>query len=189
GRPGARRWPGSGRWKASARSGARERPARSRRAGGGSVSGVKQGLFLRIGEFSRRRYRFVFLVALLVTVVSVWLGGRLTLDGDVLNLVPRNNRVINTFREALQDFGSLDYFLLLAEARRGQSVEELQDFADHVAEELQHVPSIQYVEHKIDISGPFFSFFRTNQILFLPPSKLDELAAKFTDAAIRERVR
>jgi len=153
------------------------------------MPGVKQGLFLRIGEFSRRRYRFVFLVALLVTVVSVWLGGRLTLDGDVLNLVPRNNRVINTFREALQDFGSLDYFLLLAEARRGQSVEELQDFADHVAEELQHVPSIQYVEHKIDISGPFFSFFRTNQILFLPPSKLDELAAKFTDAAIRERVR
>ncbi|PYT14759.1 MAG: hypothetical protein DMF51_08030, partial [Acidobacteria bacterium] len=153
------------------------------------MPGVKQGLFLRIGEFSRRRYRIVFLVALLVTVVSVWLGGRLTLDGDVLNLVPRNNRVINTFREALQDFGSLDYFLLLAEARRGQSVEELQDFADHVAEELQHVPSIQYVEHKIDISGPFFSFFRTNQILFLPPSKLDELAAKFTDAAIRERVR
>src|SRR2546422_406940 len=130
-----------------------------------------------------------FLATLLITLASAWLGGRLTLDGDVLNLVPRNNRVINTFREALQDFGSLDYFLLLLEARRGQTVDELQDFADHVAEELQHVPSIQYVEHKIDISGPFFSFFRTNQILFLPPSKLDELAAKFTDAAIRERVK
>jgi len=153
------------------------------------MPGVKQGLFLRIGEFSRRRYRVVFLATLLVTLVSVWLGGRLTLDGDVLNLVPRNNRVINTFREALQDFGSLDYFLLLIEARKGQSVEELQDFADRVAEELQHAPSIQYVEHKIDTSGPFFSFFRTNQILFLPPSKLDELAAKFTDGAIRERVR
>src|SRR5207247_8144239 len=124
--------------------------------------GLKQGLFLRIEEFSRTHYRLVFLVAVVLVLVSLYLGSRLSLDGDVLNLVPRNNRVISTFREALADFGSLDYFLLLAEARRGQSVEELQDFADHVAEELQHVPSIQYVEHKIDISGPFFSFFRTN---------------------------
>jgi len=153
------------------------------------MAGVKQGLFLRIGEFSRRRYRVVFLITLLVSLVSVWLGGQLRLDGDVLNLVPRNNRVINTFREALQDFGSLDYFLLLVESRKGQSVEELQDFADHVAEELQRVPSIQYVEHKIDTSGPFFSFFRTNQILFLPPSKLGDLEAKFTDGAIRNQVR
>src|SRR5438093_10680160 len=40
-----------------------------------------------------------------------------------------------------------------------------------------------------DTSDPFFSFFRNNQILFLSPSKLSDLAAKFSDHAIRDQVR
>jgi hypothetical protein len=151
--------------------------------------GIKQGLFLRIEEFSRTNYRLVFLVTAVLVLVSMYLGTRLSLDGDVLNLVPRDNRVINTFREALSDFGSLDYLLLLVEARSGQTVEELQDYADVLAARLQTVSSIRYVEHKIDTAGPFFSFFRTNQILFLPPSKLPELAARFSDGAIHEQVK
>jgi hypothetical protein len=151
--------------------------------------GVKQGLFLRIEELARRHYRFVFLVTLLMVALSIYLGSHLSLDGDILNLVPRENRAVNTFRDALKDFGSLDYLLLLVEARPGQSAEDLEDFADRLAERLQKVGSIQYVEHKIETSGPFFDFFRRNQVLFLPPGKLQELAAKFTDQAIRERVR
>jgi hypothetical protein len=151
--------------------------------------GVKQGLFLRIEDFARRRYRLVFLAALLLVLASIYLGTRLTLDGDVLNLAPRNNRVVNTFREALQDFGSLDYLLVLVSAREGQGVEDLQAFAEVLAERLQALPSIQYVEHRIDTSGPFFAFFRWNQTLFLPADRIPELAAKFSDAAIRDRVR
>jgi len=149
----------------------------------------KQGLFLRIEEFSRRRYRLVFLVTLLLCVGSSLLGRRLSLDADVMNLVPRHNPVIRTFREALTDFGSIDYLLLLVEARDGQGAEDLQEFADILASKVSALPSVRYVEYKIDTSGPFFSFFRTHQILFLPPDRLPELRAKFTDAAIRERVR
>jgi predicted RND superfamily exporter protein len=153
------------------------------------MAGVKQGLFLRIEELARRRYRLVFLVTILLCVFSLFLGRHLTLDGDVLNLVPKNNRVISTFREALKDFGSLDYLLLLAESRKGQTVDELQEFADLLAARLQAIPDIEYVEHRIDTTGPFFSFFRTNQILFLPPAKLDDLRARFTDPAIRAQVK
>ncbi len=149
----------------------------------------KQGLFLHIEEFARRRYRLVFLVTLLLVLASILLGRRITLDGDVLNLVPQNNRVINTFRQALKGFGSLDYLLLLVTAREGQSLEDLQDFADLLAEHLKRSRLVEYVEHKIDTSGPFFAFFRTNQVLFLPPDKLGELSAKFDDRAIFDRVR
>ncbi|HKB08484.1 MAG TPA: MMPL family transporter [Candidatus Polarisedimenticolia bacterium] len=152
-------------------------------------AGLKQGLFLRIEEFSRTHYRLVFLVTTLLVLVSLYLGTLLSLDGDVLNLVPRNNRVVSTFREALSDFGSLDYLLVLVEARPGQPAEEIPEYADVLASRLATVPSIRYVEHKVDTSGPFFSFFRNNQILFLPPSKLSDLAAKFSDHAIRAQVR
>ncbi|HEU4402441.1 MAG TPA: MMPL family transporter [Candidatus Polarisedimenticolia bacterium] len=151
--------------------------------------GGKQGLFLRIEEFARQRYRLVFLVSLLFVLVSIYLGSRLSLDGDVMNLVPANNRVVNTFKGAIRDFGGLDYLILLVEAREGQGTEDLQEFADLAAARLQGIPSIRYVEYKVDTSGPFFSFFRKNQILFLPPARLDELAARFGDKAIHERVR
>ena len=153
------------------------------------MAGVKQGLFLRIESLARRRYRLVFLVTIALCLASLFLGRHLTLDGDVLNLVPKNNRVISTFREALADFGSLDYLLLLAEARKGQTVDELQEYVDLLAARLQKVPEIEYVEHRIDTTGPFFSFFRTNQILFLPPAKIDDLEARFTDPAIRAQVK
>lgn len=151
--------------------------------------GVKQGLFLRIEELARQHYRSVFLVTLLLVAVSLLLGTQLELDGDILNLVPKHNRAVNTFKEALQDFGSLDYLLVLVEARPGQGAEELQDFADLLADDLQSLPSIEYVEYKIDTSGPFFEFFRRNQILFLPPDRIDELSARLTDEAIEAQVR
>lgn len=152
------------------------------------MRGIKQGLFLRIEDFARRRYGIVFLVTLLLVALSLYLGSRLSLDGDVLSLLPKNNRAINTFRGALNEFGGLDYLLLLVEAREGQSVEDLEAYADLLAERLQKVPGIRYVEHRIDTSGPFFDFFRKNQILFLPPSRLPELSAKFSDEGIRARV-
>jgi predicted RND superfamily exporter protein len=150
---------------------------------------VKQGLFLRIEEFARRRYRLVFLVTLLLVLTSILLGRRLSLDGDVMNLVPRSNRTVNTFRAALQDFGSLDFLLLLLETRQGQGDEDLRDFADRVADRLRGIPSVSYVEHRIDTSGPFFAFFRANQVLFLPPDQVGRLGAKLSDGAIHAQVR
>ncbi|HUD70915.1 MAG TPA: MMPL family transporter, partial [Dongiaceae bacterium] len=162
---------------------------------------VKQGLFLRIESFARRRYRLVFIGTLFLVLASIAIGRRLRLDGDVLNLVPKNNQTVNTFKEALTDFGSLDYLLLLVEAPHpavaggepgeeddGQALEDLQSYADLLAARLQGLPTIRYVEHKLDTSGPFFEFLRRNQVLFLPPAQVDALAARFTDDAIRTRV-
>ncbi|HZN04966.1 MAG TPA: MMPL family transporter [Candidatus Polarisedimenticolia bacterium] len=191
------------------------------------MAGVKKGLFLRIEDFARRRYAVVFAVTALLVLASILLGKRLRLDGDILNLVPKGNRVVNTFREALQDFGSLDYLLVLLEAPKpakqgspapppdpagtraegeptapdefvpaepedeeddSQAVEELQAFADILAARLQALPSVRYVEYKLDTRGPFFDFLRRNQMLFLPPSKLGEVAAKFSDHGIETQL-
>ncbi|HYV86320.1 MAG TPA: MMPL family transporter [Patescibacteria group bacterium] len=180
------------------------------------MTGGKQGLFLRIESFARRRYGLVFGTTIVLVVVSTLLGLRLHLDGDILNLVPKHNRAVNTFKEAVVDFGSLDYLLLLIEAPpraaagsvtaaaagtagaaadpaadpadEGHGVEDLQTYAELLAGRLQKLPSIRYVEYKLDTSGPLFDFLRRNQVLFLPPSRIDDLAAKFSDTAIRQRL-
>jgi uncharacterized protein len=150
---------------------------------------IKQGLFLRIENYARIHYRRVFLVTLLLVAISVFLGSKLTLDGDVLALLPKDNRPINTFRNALKDFGGLDYLLVVVEAQQGQTAEDLQEYADLIAARLQKIRDIRYVEHRLDTSGPFFDFFRKNELLFLPPEKLPELEARFSDKGIRARVK
>ena len=150
---------------------------------------LKQGLFLHIEKLARMHPRRVFLATLLLVAASIWLGSHLTLDGDVLALLPRENRPINTFRNALKDFGGLDYLLVVLEAKRGQNADDLQEFADAMAARLQRIPDIRYVEHRLDTSGPFFEFFRKNELLFLPPDKLPELEARFSDEGIRRRVK
>jgi predicted RND superfamily exporter protein len=209
------------------------------------MAGGKKGLFLRIEDFARRRYGVVFAVTAVLVLASTLIGKRLRLDGDILNLVPKGNRVVNTFRQSLQDFGSLDYLLVLLEAPKrskpataaaaraaaaapaapappaatggagpadgaagpgdvmtedgfvpadsdaeeddSQAIEDLQAFADILAARLQALPSVRYVEYKLDTRGPFFDFLRRNQMLFLPPAKLDAVAEKFSDAGIERQ--
>ena len=67
--------------------------------------GRKQRILLRIERFSRERWRVVFLAALVVFATSIWLGSRIRLESDVLNLIPRGNRQVDTFRTALREIG------------------------------------------------------------------------------------
>src|SRR5262245_45920890 len=98
--------------------------------------GRKQRILLRIERFSRERWRLVFLGALIVFVACSWLGSRIKLESDVLNLIPRGNRQVDTFRQALHDFGSIDYLIVLLEAGKDEGPDELEDFADALADKL-----------------------------------------------------
>ena len=70
-------------------------------------SGGRRGILLRIERFSRERFRVVFLASLVVFVAASWLATRIKLESDVLNLIPKGNRQVDTFRDALHEFGAL----------------------------------------------------------------------------------
>ena len=62
-----------------------------------------------IERFSRERFRLVFVASLIIFVASSWLATRIRLESEVLNLIPHGDRQVDTFREALHEFGSIDY--------------------------------------------------------------------------------
>lgn len=150
----------------------------------------KQRLLLRVESFSRRRYRLVFLCTVLAMAVSGLLGSRLDLESDVLELVPRGNRKIDTFKVALRDFGSIDYLMVLLEAGEGEGPDELEDFADLFAEKLHgETDLIQSVEYRFQPDAGFLKLFSENALLFLPPKQLPDVAQKLSDAAIERQFR
>lgn len=150
----------------------------------------KQRFLLKIESFSRRRYRLVFLIVLLAVAASACFGSRLRLESDFLQLFPKGNRRIDTFKAALRDFGSIDYLMVLLDAGAGDGPDELEDFADVLVEELSaRSDVVQSVEYRFQPDAEFLKLFSENALLFLPPSKLPEVAEKLTDEAILARFR
>ncbi len=151
--------------------------------------GSRQRLLLRIERFSRERYKVVFLVAFLAVVAASWLGSRIKIESDLLKLIPVGNVQVDTLKEALKDFGSIDYLLVLMEATGEAGPDELETYADAFAEQLERNEElIEFVDHRFTLDEGFLDLFYDNAILFLEPERLDELAGRLTDEAIIEQV-
>lgn len=151
--------------------------------------GRKQGLLLRVERFSRQHYKLVFVLAALALVAGSWLGSRLELESNVLDLIPEGNRQVDTFKAALADFGAIDYLVVLVDAQEGQSAEDLQDFADLFAENLRaREDLVELVDKGFRLDEDFVDLLYGHALLFLPPDRLPELADKLTDEAIREQL-
>jgi predicted RND superfamily exporter protein len=152
--------------------------------------GRKQGLLLRVERFSREHWRMVFLLAALAIVVGFGLSSVLKLESDVLALIPRGNPKIDTFKAALEDFGSFDLLLVLLEAEGEAGPEELEDFADRYAGRLEGLSrEISWVEYKIAPDDALFDLLSRNALLFVPPEQMATLAERLSDAGIRRKIR
>jgi len=101
--------------------------------------GNKHRILLAVERFSRNHYRIVFLAAFVALVVGAWLGSKLELESNILALIPAGNRQVDTFRTALEEFGSIDYLMVLVEAGPEHGPDEIEDFADRFAERLEGV--------------------------------------------------
>lgn len=146
----------------------------------------RAGLFLRIGEFAARRKGFVFLATTLLVFLAVLLSMRLHLDTDILALVPRGNPKVDAFKSSLNDFGGIDYLLVLMEAPEGRSAEDYEEFADAFANRLEAVPEVQAVEYRVGGNDALLELFRRHALLFLPPAEIPALERRLSEKGIRE---
>jgi len=154
-----------------------------------SKFGHKHRILLAIERFSRHHYGIVFLMALVALIGGVWLGSKIELESNVLALIPEGNRQVDTLKIALEDFGSIDFLLVLLEAGEDEGPDELEDFADLFAERLEQLEDlVDHVEYRFELDGEFLELFYRNAVLFLPPERLAELEAKLADEAILERL-
>src|SRR5262245_66588633 len=110
--------------------------------------GRKERILLGIERYSRERWGVVLGVAFALFAVCSFIGSRVKLESDVLSLIPRGNRQVDTFREALHEFGSIDYLIVLLGAAPEEGPDEIEDFADSFAEKLRQrtdlVESVEY---------------------------------------------
>jgi hypothetical protein len=142
----------------------------------------------RLALFARQRYRLVFTAFGVLALVSALLITRLSFDTDMLNLLPRNNPVVHSYIETLQDFGSQAFLLVAIEIPEGAVVDPYETLADDLAGRLQKVPELRNVQHRIGDPVELLQTFFPKSLLFLDPKGRDRMAEKLRDDAIRQRV-
>ncbi len=141
----------------------------------------------RVAFFARRRYRAVFLVTAVLVGLSLALAARLRFDTDVLALLPKDDPAVNSFREALEEFGSVDYLLVAVRVPEGVPLDPYESYVDRLGEALAGLDAIDEVEYRIGELEHLLEAFLPKALLFLDPEGLDRIAERLADERLRER--
>ena len=141
-----------------------------------------------LADLCLRRSKQIIIGALIVAALAVVAASRLTFDPDLLNLIPQNNKQVNDFRKVLRDMGTIDYHIVIVNLPTGRDVHEYDSLIDAIANGYKKDPRIEDVTYKIPNPLDFVEVILPKALLFLTPAELDQVAAKLSDAGIRESV-
>ncbi|MEO8033910.1 MAG: MMPL family transporter [Acidobacteriota bacterium] len=130
----------------------------------------------------------IVLAFIVLTIAALLAATRLSFDPDLLNLIPQKNRQVNEFRKVLKDMGTIDYHIVVMTMPKDHDVHEYDSLITAIAEGYRKSDKIEEVSYKIPNPLDFIDVVLPRALLFLSPAELDQVAAKLTDAGIRESV-
>ncbi|HEY8131982.1 MAG TPA: MMPL family transporter [Thermoanaerobaculia bacterium] len=135
-----------------------------------------------------RRSKQIILIAVIVAIAAVIAASRLTFDPDLLNLIPQKNKQVNDFRKVLRDMGTIDYHIVIVNLPPGRDVHDYESLIESIAEGYRKNPRVEDVTYRIPNPLDFVEVILPRALLFLTPAELNEVAAKLSDAGVRESV-
>jgi predicted RND superfamily exporter protein len=145
-------------------------------------------LLRRLAAFSHRRYRLVLAVAAVLVAAGIGLASRLRFDTDVLHLLPQDDPQVRVFMETLEEFGSVDYLLVVMRIPEGAVLDPYQSFADRLGGSLETLPEMELVSYRLGDPEELLQKFLPKAVLFLDEAGRTELASRLTDEGIQRRV-
>jgi uncharacterized protein len=147
-----------------------------------------QAFLHRVTELLLRRPKAVLAVALAVVVLFGLAATRLRLDPDVLNLIPRNNREVNEFRDLLRETGTLDFHVVVVELPKGAEPSTYFPLLDSIGEGLAKSKNVESVTWRIPDVFAAIDRVLPYSMLVLTPAQLDQVAQKLSDDGIRTAI-
>ncbi len=128
------------------------------------------------------------MVAALLVVLCVSSATTLQFDTEVLNLLPDDDPVVTTFRSTIDDFGSLDYLLVLVRLPEGQPLDPYLSFVDELGSSMEELEEIDYVEYDLGELLELFELFSAHAFVYLDEEGREEVARRLTDDGLRLQI-
>lgn len=137
-------------------------------------------LLQRFGRFAGRRWGVVFAAAAAFVFASIVATSRLEFQTDVLDLLPKHDPVVSTFRETLEHFGSIDVLLVVVRIPEQANLDSYEAFADRLGERLETMPDFEYVDYRIGDPDELLRRLLPNALLFLDAEALATLEPRLS---------
>ncbi|MCP3136438.1 efflux RND transporter permease subunit [Pyxidicoccus xibeiensis] len=120
-----------------------------------------------VAAHNHRRPARALLLAVVLAAVGGLLARGLSLNANLVDLLPESFQSVQDVREMERRFGALGWVVVVGE---GGDAESLQRFADDLTPRLEALPGIRYVESKRPSA-----FFRDRALYFLSEEDLKEV--------------
>ncbi|WP_224249279.1 efflux RND transporter permease subunit [Hyalangium gracile] len=137
-----------------------------------------------LGQLADANYRRPWLaltIALLLSAAGVFFARGLSLDANLVSLLPRSFQSVEDLRELEQRFGGLGWVVVVGE---GGDPESLRRFADELAPKLEALPDIRFVE----VRRPG-TFFQDHALYYLSLDDLQEVERRLEARLTYEKQR
>ena len=125
-------------------------------------------------------------LALVSWIAAGLLASQVSVETDILSLVPRENPVVKGFRTTVERFGSVDTLLVVVHIQPEMALETTIDYADRLAAVLRAWDDIDWVEYRVDSTAEAAVPLLDRATLFLEPEELDEVIAALDDRGLEE---
>jgi predicted RND superfamily exporter protein len=138
---------------------------------------------------SHRHHRAVLGLFLVLAVGCGLVATRLTLDANVLALLPREDPAIAAFADTLDRFGSTEELMVVLRLPEEAVLPPYLTFAGELASRLRKLGSIHAVEARVGSPEEVVERMLPHAVLFLDGPELKRLEARLSHQGIRERAR
>ncbi len=125
--------------------------------------------------------------AAVVLAGGVALGVTIRFETDVLSLVPRHDPVVQRFKQALDEFGSLDTLLVAMPVHGDEQLEVGYALADTLAASLRESPYLSHVDVHLDDPVRLAETVLRHAGVFLDARGLDALGRRLTPEGLDAR--
>src|ERR671931_53919 len=123
-----------------------------------------------LGSLAARNHRrpaAPLIAAGILTALGVLASGRLTLDADLVDLLPESFDSVRDIKRLEERFGGIGWIAVVDE---GAEPEALSRFARDIAPRLEHLQGVRFVEYERPTR-----FFEERALYFLEKEDLDEV--------------
>ncbi len=132
----------------------------------------------------------LFFISFLFLLVAIYGVFKLRIESSMLELLPEYSPPAITFRRALQDFGALDYMLVVIESTEPHQEQKLIQLADLFAEIIDDRTYIFALDYKLDkeLMKLFQEYAEKRIVYILTDKDWEELTTRLKPEVLRKRL-
>lgn len=138
-----------------------------------------EGALGTVAMLSHRHPVRALLALAVVTMLSVWSARRLTVDADLVQLLPKTFKSVQDVEILEKRFGGVGYVVIVG---RNAPRDALVRFAEDLAPKLQALDGVRYVDYQRPVT-----FFEEHALYFMDPEDLVLVRDRLTAREAYER--